>query len=112
MRPIPALEFPKWVLQLINHVYDIERKITPNDPSNLRRNVDRMKEVLEGEGLFFEDPFGQPFNETRTDLDASISGASTEGLVVVEVIKPIIRAGTRSYSRIVQKGVVIVSSTS
>ena len=49
-----------------------------------------------------------------TDLDATIAGTGTENLVVVEVIKPIIRAivkdGADESSKIVQKGIVIVES--
>ena len=74
--------------------------------ANLQRNVNKMKDAFAEEGLLmgdlggaqyriglaYEYPMGQPFKETRTDLDASISGAGTENLVVVEVIKPIIRA--------------------
>ena len=65
-------------------------------------------------GLAYEYPMGEPFNETRTDLDASISGAGAENLVVVEVFKPIIRAVFRDtageFARLIQKGVVIVES--
>lgn len=65
-------------------------------------------------GLSYEDPMGQSFKETRTDLDATISGTGTNNLVVVEVIKPIIRAlfrdGSGEYAKIVQKGIVIVES--
>ena len=57
-----------------------------------------------------ETDFGQIFKETRTDLEVTISGTGTENLRVVEVIKPIIREGTRDLSRITQKGIVIVES--
>ena len=64
--------------------------------------------------MSYEDPMGQPFKETRTDLDATISGSGTENLVVVEVIKPIIRILLRKESvelkKVVQKGIVIVES--
>jgi hypothetical protein len=91
----------------------MERKLSINgDPSNLKRNIEKMKDVLESEiKLFYEDPMGQSFNETRSDLDASISGVGTNDLVVVEVLKPVIRYGAREeYSRVVQKGIVVVQS--
>jgi len=107
----PILEVPQWVLQTLNNLYDIDRKlIMHGDPGNIRRNIDRIKDTFESEKLFYEDPMGQPFSETRTDLEASITGSGTEDLVVVEVIKPIVRLGERSYSRVVQKGIVIVRS--
>jgi hypothetical protein len=111
MQPNTIMEVPKWVFQVLNNLCDIERKLSIHgDPGNAKRNVDRIKETLEGEKLFYEDPMGQLFSETRTDLEASITGASTENLYVVEVIKPIIRIGDKQFSRVVQKGIVVVKS--
>jgi hypothetical protein len=113
MHPVPIAEVPKWVLQTLNNIYDMERKLNSHgDPGNLRRNIDRIKEAFELENVFYDDPLGQPFNETRTDLEASITGIEVDDLVVVEVIKPIVRVGPRAYSRVVQKGIVIVKSKS
>lgn len=70
----------------------------------------KIKDALEEQGLFYEDPTGQSFKETRTDLEVTISGSGTDNLRVVEVIKPIIREGTRDLSRVSQKGIVIVES--
>jgi len=110
MRP-PGSELPKWVQQVLNNLYEIENKLgRGGDPGNAMRNVTKMKEALATEGVFYEDPFGQPFDETRTDLEVTISGSGTENLRVVEVIKPIIRIGESSYSRVAQKGIVVVQS--
>lgn len=104
-------ELPRFVQNTLNHLYEIERKLALHgDTAAVQRNVDRIKQSFADEGLFYEDPMGQPFAETRTDLDASISGESTDDLVVTEVIKPVIRLGTREYSRVVQKGIVVVKS--
>ncbi len=112
-----ANEVPKWLLALLNNMYEIERKIALyGDPGGINRNLQKMKDLLrediyaEMTGLFYEDPMGQTFNETRTDLEVSISGSSTEDLVVIEVMKPIIRHGKPEYSRVVQRGIVIVQS--
>lgn len=108
----PVLEIPKFASNTLNHLYEIERKLKLHgDPASIQRNIDRIKASFEGEKLFYEDPMGQAFSETRTDLEASISGDSTENLLVVEVIKPIIRFGDQTYSKIVQKGIVVVKST-
>ena len=105
-------EIPKFASNTLNHLYDIERKLKLHgDPASIQRNVDRIKASFEDEKLFYEDPMGQAFSETRTDIEATISGESTENLVVVEVIKPILRAGDQSFSRVVQKGIVVVKST-
>lgn len=111
MAYMPTVEAQKWALVLLNNLFEIERKLLRHgDPGNAKRNVDRIKETLLVEGLFYEDPDGQPFKETRTDLDATISGDSADNLVVTEVIKPIIRFGEKEFSRVVQKGIVVVQS--
>jgi hypothetical protein len=120
---------PKSVLKVMNQIYQVEKKLTKlPEASDMRRNIDRMKDALAEDGLpvfdasgrpcsiglTYEDPMGQAFKETRTDLEATIAGTSTENLVVVEVIKPIIRAtlkgGEAGSSKIVQRGIVIVES--
>ncbi len=102
---------PKWALGILNNLCDIEKKLDINgDSSNIRRNVDRIKELLEDEKLFYENPLGEKFSETRTDLEATITGDGSDNLHVVEVIKPIIRYGNKSYSVVVQKGIVVVES--
>ena len=105
----------KSILTAMNQLYEIEQKLKKySDPGNLQRNVSKMKDAFKEFGLSYEDPMGQPFKETRTDLDATISGSGTENLVVVEVIKPIIRILLRKESvelkKVVQKGIVIVES--
>ncbi len=111
MHPSGAIEIPKFVLQVLNNLCDIERKLSIHgDPGNAKRNVERIKETFEDEKVFYEDPMGQSFSETRTDLEATITGEGSDNLKVVEVIKPIIRVGDRNFSRVVQKGIVIVQS--
>jgi len=123
------LAIPKSVLTALNQLYELEQKLKKHgDPNNFQRNVTKMKDAFAEEGLpmgdvgggqhriglAYEDPMGQSFKETRTDLDATISGSGTDNLVVVEVIKPIIRAvfrdGAGEFARVVQKGIVIVES--
>ena len=122
----PISEIPKSALTVLNQLYELEQKLKKReDPANLSRNIDKMRAVFAKDGwltwdagggqlqigLVYEDPLGQPFKETRTDLEATISGPDTENLVVVEVIKPIIRAiFADGYSKIVQRGVVIVET--
>lgn len=104
---------PKYIFQVLNSLFEIENKLSIHgDPGNVRRSIDRIKEALETEGLFYENPMGQDFAETRTDVEASITGVGTDDLQIVEVIKPIIRLGERSSSRIIQKGIVVVKSKS
>lgn len=110
-----AMRISKSILTAMNQLYELERKVKKyDDPGDCTRNIDRMKDAFRELGLAYEDPMGQAFKETRTDLEASISGAATEDLIVVEVIKPIITFrlcdGTGEFSRVVQKGIVVVKS--
>jgi len=108
-------QVPKSILVALNQLYEIEQKLKKNgDASGVQRNIAKMKDAFEELGFAYEDPMGQPFKETRTDLEATISGSGTENLVVVEVIKPIVRAvlrdGPGEFSKVVQKGIVVVES--
>lgn len=112
------IQVPKALLAALNQVYEMEQKLRRNgDPAGMMRNLEKIKDAFsnnESVGLIYEDPLGQPFKETRTDVEATISGSNTDNLVIVEVIKPIIRAVLRDnpaeISKVVQKGVVIVES--
>ena len=126
---------------ILDQIFEIERKLEGiKEPNSISRNVENIKDFFEriygtpsepDVGLFYHDPIGDDYNETRTDLVASIAGESADNLVVTEVIKPIIRkvvskeeANTvivdkkklpRSLedftlSRCVRKGVVVVES--
>lgn len=107
------LQIPKYILVFINNLFEIQKKLNLNgDSINIKRNVLKMIECLEDMGITFEDPLGQPFSQTRSDLDASISGEGIDDLIVVDVLKPIIRAGTSNVSTVIQKGVVVVESKS
>lgn len=109
--PTP-IEIHRWTLVVLNSLYEIERKLEVHgDPGHAKRNVDRIKaEFEEQQSLVIEDPLGQSFKETRTDLEATIVGAGTENLIVTEVFKPVIRLVNGQVSRVVQKGIVVVQS--
>lgn len=107
----PPIEIPRWMLVVLNSLYEIERKLEVHgDPGHAKRNVDRIKEEFEQQSLVIEDPLGQTFKETRTDLEATIAGEGADNLVVTEVIKPVIRLVNGPISRVVQKGIVVVQS--
>jgi hypothetical protein len=118
----PRNLIPRCILTTLNQVYDLEQKLKKYvGPGNFSRGVERIRDAFAEEGLedsrggrirlVYDDPMGQPVDDTRTDLEVSIAGSSTENLVVVEVIKPIIRAIIRDgVTQIVQRGVVTAES--
>lgn len=109
------LKVPKFYLDLLDQVYEIEKKVSGlNEPNTISRNISRMKEVFENMddegGLVFHNPLGEVYRDTRTDVDATIAGHSAENLFITEVIKPIIRYKKGGTSMIARKGIVIVES--
>lgn len=107
-----SIDVPKWVLSVLNNLYEASAKLSIHgDNARIERNIDRILESFSTElNLVIDDPLGQKYDETRTDLDATITGDSTDDLVVTEVIKPVIRASVGAVSKVVQKGIVIVES--
>jgi len=102
----------KPMIEMANQVFELERKIA-NIPEaqRLQRNVRRMRQALEDNGILIYDPHGEEWSETRTDCEASISGDSPENLRIIEVIKPILRFEEKGLQQIIQRGVVVVGNT-
>lgn len=119
----------KPLMMVLNQTFELEKKLASQpDAEHLRRHVTRIREAFSEDGLqvlsmsgplrvgfIWEDPLGQRYDETRTELEALIAGTRTDDLVVVEVVKPIIRMvfkdeGAELPPQLVQKGVVVVES--
>ncbi len=95
-------------LKLLNQVFELEKKIQrTGDPSSLSRPVERMKETFEDMGYRLHNPHGEPYSETRTDVEANIVGELANGMVITDVIKPIIYFKEAERSTMLQKGIVI-----
>ena len=59
---------------------------------------------------YYKNPIKESYDDTRTDVNAHISGTETDNLVIIEVIKPIIRMEINNQSAVVQKGIVTVAN--
>ena len=99
---------------ILNQIFEIENKLSKLDiPHTINRNIDKLKSFYgdsfdDNISFMIENPKNQDYNETRTDIEANIVGDSTENLIVIDVIKPIIRVKQGGTNQIVQKGIVIV----
>jgi hypothetical protein len=105
----------KSLFRLFNQVFELERKIDQlADSESVTRQVRRMRDLFEQDfQLTYEDPLGQPFNETRTDVEARVAGDSADNLVIIETLKPVIRYWHNPrQSEIVQKGIVVAGRQS
>lgn len=98
------------IVNLINQLFDLEKKIEDENSDKILRNIKRMRRYLEEAGWNYHNPIGENYDETRTDCDADIAGESSENLVITEVIKPIIFQKESMGNMIVQKGVVIAQA--
>lgn len=105
---------PKSLFRLLNQIFELERRAQQlADGENVLRQVRRMKDLFQEDlHLTYEDPVGQPFSETRTDVEARLAGDSADDLVIVETLKPVIRFSNGPISAIVQKGIVVAGKKS
>ncbi len=98
-------------LRMANLVFELEKKISFQGQSpSVKRNIDKMKDILAEAGLMVLNPIGETYNETRTELEASIAGTGKGLLVITDVIKPIVYAAKDGTRSLVQKAVVIVGN--
>jgi len=99
---------------ILNQIFEIENKLSKLDVSHtINRNINKLKSFYEDSfddntSFIIDNPKGEDYNETRTDVEANIIGDSTDNLVIVDVIKPIIRVKQGGTNQIIQKGIVIV----
>jgi hypothetical protein len=112
-----TIKIPKHYLFMLNQLFEMEQKVNKiKEQNSIQRNIERFKDFFENEaltdnqGITYYNPFGENFNETRTDCEATISGTSHENLKIIEVIKPIIYVKYGNTQVIAQKGIVIVQS--
>lgn len=98
-------------VKILNQVFELEKKIKGKDELvSLQRNIDRIKNSFEELGLMMYNPQGETYTETRTDVEASISGDSAKNLQIINVIKPIVYEQNNGSRALIQKGVVVVES--
>jgi hypothetical protein len=99
---------------ILNQIFEIENKVSKLEGSHsINRNIDKLKSFYEENfddniSFIIENPKGENYDQTRTDVEASIVGDSTDNLIIIDVIKPIIRIKQGNINQIIQKGIVIV----
>lgn len=97
---------------ILNQLFDIEKKVVQQPlEKSINRNLSRLKVPFKTLGYTYHNPLGEKYTLTRLDCEATISGASADNLVIIEVIKPIIYFQQNGQNQIVQKGIVIVAAT-
>jgi hypothetical protein len=98
----------KQFINIINQVFEMEKKLAANSLSNLQRNLDRIKTELGELGYEYHNPVNEKWDETRTDCEASISGTLKSKMLITEVIKPVVHYREAGTKKIIQKAIVVV----
>lgn len=98
----------KQIVNIINQVFEIEKKLAANSTAGLQRNIERIKAELEEMGYDYHNPLHEKWDETRTDCEASIAGTLRSKMVITEVIKPVVRQREEGGKKVVQKAIVVV----
>jgi len=97
---------------MANLIFELEKKLSDSDSPGVRRNIQRMKDVLDEAGILLMNPMGELYQDTRTDLEANITSTGNGSPVVLDVIKPVLYAQQDGAQTLLQKGVVIVGTKS
>ncbi len=112
-----TIAIPQQYKFILNQLFEMEQKVRKlTEQNSIQRTIDKMKNYFEtealpeGQGLIYRNPIGESYNVTRTDCEATISGASHENLEIIEVLKPIIYVKYGNTQMITQKAIVIVQS--
>lgn len=98
-----------WI-RMANLVFELEKKLGEPVSPGVKRNVQRMKDVIDEAGILLINPIGDAYQETRTDLEANITSSGAGGLFIVDVIKPVLYSQDQAGRQLLQKAVVIVGS--
>jgi hypothetical protein len=110
----------KKIFNLLDQLFAIEQKLEViKEPNRIGKNISKIKDIVENiyetpsqpnTGFIYDNPIGENYVETRTDLEVSIAGESTENLIITEVIKPIIRFKSNDRKLLARNGVAVVES--
>lgn len=98
----------KQIVNIINQVFEIEKKLLAQPTVTIQRNVDRIKAELEAMGYQYHNPLHEKYDETRTDCEANIVGALKQKMVITDVIKPVVHHTGEGGKKIIQKAIVVV----
>ncbi|MBS1564294.1 MAG: hypothetical protein JST39_07880, partial [Bacteroidetes bacterium] len=88
-------------------VFELEKKSQKDAGPGVQRTLSRMQQVLEEAGLLILNPLGEAFSDTRTDVEATLTGSIHGKMKITEVLKPIVYMEQEGKKMLVQRGVVL-----
>lgn len=97
------------IMLILNQFFEVQKKVRGSDlERSVERNLRRIEAQFLEAGYRVHDPTGEPYDLTRLDCEAMVSGEKTDRLIIVETVKPVIYDLSSGQSELLQKGVVIV----
>ncbi len=97
----------KQLIEIANQLHTLEKKTEKASHSSLySRHLQRIRQALIEMDITYHSPEGEKYTDTRTDIEASLTGEPSENMRITEVIKPIVMQD----GKILQRGIVIVES--
>lgn len=94
------------MIDLINQIYEIQRKADEINAVQFKRNFERIFVELEEMGYHIQIPLNKKYNENDTSMEGMLLNSNSD--VIKKVIKPIIYKKEGDSVMLIQKGIVIV----
>ncbi|MFC6267788.1 hypothetical protein [Frigoriflavimonas asaccharolytica] len=94
------------MLQIINQVFEIQKKALEQNISLFERNLERIQQEFEDLGFLISNPLGKYYDERDTSLEVNLVGDS-KNPKIVKVLKPAIFQKDGTDFILMQKGIVI-----
>ena len=92
--------------EIINQIYEIQRKAADNNLILFERNFERLNYELERMGFHIVIPLNQAFDDTDMSIEATVVSQNLN--TITKVIKPTIYKNDNGNFTLLQKGIVIV----
>ncbi|MBB4805199.1 hypothetical protein HNP38_000471 [Chryseobacterium defluvii] len=94
------------MLNIINQIFEIEKKSKDQNLSIFERNFERIHHELEDLGYTINNPIGKIYDSRDTSLEVNLVGNSSRP-VITKVLKPAIFQKDGGEMILLQKGIVI-----
>ncbi|HCR74896.1 MAG TPA: hypothetical protein DIW37_00515 [Chryseobacterium sp.] len=94
------------MLNIINQLFEIEKKSNDQNLSIFERNFERINHELEEMGYVINNPVGEIYDSRDTSIEANIVGNSLKPFIT-KVLKPVIFQKDGNELILLQKGIVI-----
>lgn len=92
--------------EIINQIYEMQRKATDNNLNLFDRNFERLNFEFENMGFHIMIPLNQSFDDSDISIEATVVSQNLN--IITKVIKPTIYKKDNDNFTLIQKGIVIV----